>query len=173
MWSLAGIASQAGYEDMVSRISAGVPLEGGEVETIETRFGQVKINKTNPIIFPRGLLGMPDKYHFCLTEFPTEKLQQFKLLQSLDDYNLSFITLPIDFKNAIIEEKDLLAACADLEISTTDVVMVLIVSVHRSPQAVKLSVNARAPLFLDSQRRLAAQYVFQNDKYKVQHLISS
>ena len=169
MWSL---ADKHGGEDwMVGKLSAGMaPHE--ETETSETRFGSVRINKTNPIIFPRGLLGMPDKYHFCLTDFPTDKLQQFKLLQSLDDYNLSFITLPLDLKNPIIDEQDIRAACADLEVGLDDLALLVIVSVHRSPQSVRLSINARAPLFVDAGRRLAAQYVFQNDKYKVQHIIS-
>lgn len=164
---------QVGEDWMVGKLSTEIASQQiGDLETIETRFGAVRVSKTNPIIFPRGLLGMPDKYHFCLTEFPTEKLQQFKLLQSLDDVNLSFITLPLDLKNPIVDEKDIIDACADLEVPMDDLALLVIVSVHRSPQAVKLSVNARAPLFIDAQRRFAAQYVFQNDKYKVQHIIS-
>ena len=68
--------------------------DSSDNEVIDTRFGKVTIDKAKPVIFPKGLLGLPNKFHFSLTEFPSEKLRQFKLLQSQDDYALSFITLP-------------------------------------------------------------------------------
>lgn len=144
----------------------------GNLEQVETRFGKVSISRENPIVFPRGLLGMPDKFNFCITELPMEKFRQFKLLQCIDDTQLSFITLPVDVSNNIIEEVDVNKACEELEVKTDDLAILLIVSVHRSQQAVRLSVNARAPLFIDAPRRLAAQYVFSSDKYKVQHMIT-
>lgn len=142
-----------------------------DAETIETRFGKIVLKKDNPIVFPHGLLGMADKTQFFITEFPSEKLKQFKLLQSLDDYALSFITLPLDIDNSIISKDDLYAACSDVDIPKEDLSVVLIVSVHRSPAAVSLSVNARAPVLMDAKRRLAVQHVFPHDRYQVQHSI--
>lgn len=156
----------------VNRIESRVFMGTEQPEVIDTRFGRVALRKDNPIIFPRGLLGMPDKFHFFLTEFPSEKLHRFKLLQNLDDYALSFITLPLDLHNGIIADEDLIAASMELGIKTENLAVLLIVSVHRSVQGGSLSVNARAPLLVDSSSRLAAQYVFQTDKYKVQHSIS-
>jgi flagellar assembly factor FliW len=52
-------------------------------------------------------------------------------------------------------------------------VSLLMVSVHRTPGKTVLTVNARAPLLIDSQLRLAAQYVFQSDRYDVQHVITA
>lgn len=141
-------------------------------EEITTRFGKITVSRENPIVFPRGLLGMPDKFNYCITEFPVEKFRQFKLLQSLDDSQLSFITMPLEMKNPIIEEADITKACTELEVNQNDLALLLIVSVHRNQQFVRLSVNARAPLFVDAPRRLAAQYVFSTDKYKVQHMIT-
>ena len=46
------------------------------------------------------------------------------------------------------------------------------VSVHRSPEKVTLSVNARAPIFIDTVRRSAVQYVFPGEQYQVRHAIS-
>jgi len=70
-------------------------------ERIQTRFGEIPLKKNYPLSFPRGLLGMPDKRSFFITNFPSKKLQKFKLLQSLDDYTLSFITLPVDIHNSV------------------------------------------------------------------------
>lgn len=156
----------------VNRIESRVFLGTEQPEVIDTRFGKIALQKDSPIIFPRGLLGMPDKFHFFLTEFPSEKLRRFKLLQNLDDYNLSFITLPVDLHNGIITTEDLASACTDLDIKLENLAVLLIVSVHRTVSGNSLSVNARAPLLVDSSARLAAQYVFQTDKYKVQHTIS-
>jgi flagellar assembly factor FliW len=144
-----------------------------ETDVIDTRFGKIALKKDNPIVFPQGLLGMPDKSNFFLTEFPSEKLRQFKLFQCLDDYSLTFITLPLETDNAIITKEDLATACKDIDLPIADVAVLLIVSVHRSATAVTLSVNARAPLLIDSKRLLAAQYVFPHDRYKVQHTITA
>lgn len=146
--------------------------EGGPAEIMHTRFGEVMVDVSKAVHFPKGLLGMPDRMHFILANFPSEKMQQFKLLQSLDEIALSFITLPLDLANPIIEEADALGACADLDILPENLAMLLIVSVHRTPEAVRISANARAPVLIDATRKSGAQYVFQHDKYKVQHLIS-
>lgn len=143
-----------------------------EVISIESRFGAVKIDKAKAILFPIGILGMPDKHNFALTDFPNPKLAQFKLLQSLDDAELSFITLPLEIDNGIIAREDVLAAAQDMEIPVDQLGMVLIVSVHRGIADVQLSVNARAPIFIDTSRQIAAQYVFTSNKYAVQHYIT-
>jgi flagellar assembly factor FliW len=145
---------------------------GPQLEKIESRFGPITVDKAKAILFPVGILGMPDKHHFVLTEFPNAKLQQFKLLQSLDDPELSFITLPLELDNGIIERADVDNACRDMEIAAPDLAMVLIVSVHRGLTNVQLSVNARAPIFVDTSRQAAAQYVFTSSKYRVQHFIT-
>lgn len=141
-------------------------------EVIDTRFGKVEIYRQNPIVFPNGLLGMPDKFEFCLTNFPSDKLKRFKLLQSLDDLDLSFITLPVELANPIVEKADIENACRDLELPIGELTLLFIVTVHRQPNGVQLSVNARAPIFVHSMRRIATQYVFHNNKYQIQHVIS-
>lgn len=137
-------------------------------ELIDTRFGKIAIKRDNPILFPQGLLGMPEHVRFCLLEFPVRKFPQFRLLQSLEDNALSFITLPVEIDNAIVERDDIEKACKDLNIPVRDVAILLIVSVHRGASEVRLSVNARAPLLIDANRREATQYVFQNNRYLVQ-----
>ena len=143
-----------------------------EPETIDTRFGKIVLQKQNAIYFSAGLLGMPDKISFFLSDFPNENFKKFKILQSLNDYSLAFITLPIDINNEIIAIEDLNSACNEIGIKSENLAVVLIVSVHRSPEKVSISVNARAPILIDASTRLAAQYVFKSDKYQVQHYIS-
>lgn len=150
----------------------GTKATGPQPEKIESRFGAITVDKAKAILFPVGILGMPDKHNFVLTDFPNPKLQQFKLLQSLDDHELSFITLPVELDNSILDRADVDTARRDMEIEPADMAVVLIVSVHRGMTNVQLSVNARAPIFIDTRRQAAAQYVFTSSKYKVQHFIT-
>ena len=112
---------------------------------------------------------MPDKFRFFLTTFPNEKFNRFKLLQCLDDYKLS---LPCRLTETLSSARMISAKAAqDLKVLVENLVVLFVVSVHRIPGAVTLSVNARAPLLIDSVARVAVQYVFQADKYKVQQPI--
>ncbi len=144
----------------------------GATLSLKTRFGEVMVDVSKSIIFPRGLLGIPDKQRYAVTRFPSAKMAQFKMLQSLDDHQLSFITLPLDIENSIISSADIKAVAADMQIALEDLAVLLIVSVHRSPDQVRLSANARAPLFMDAKRKIGVQHVFQNENYKVQHMFS-
>ncbi len=167
--------SQQEMQRMVSE-SAVVPPEpvadDHSPEVIDTRFGEVTIYRKDPVVFPNGLLGMPDKFEYCLTKLPSDKLARFKLLQSLDDLELSFITLPLEVNNPIIEQDDIAVACKDLDIRMENLTLLLIVTVHRLPTGIKLSVNARAPVCVNTPRRVANQYVFHNNKYDIQHMIT-
>lgn len=144
---------------------------GSKMKEVDTRFGHVSINLANAIQFPKGLVGMPDKTEFCLTDFPNEKLARFKLMQSTTDDDLAFITLPLDVDNDFIDMEDIDMACQMLSIPRQDLAMLLIVSVHRGVGGVKLSVNCVAPVFIDSVKKTATQFVFAHTKYKVRHML--
>jgi len=141
------------------------------METLQSRFGSITVDTSKSVLFPRGLLGMPDKLNFVIAGFPNPKMQQFTLLQSLDDQATSFITLPLNLHNGIIGYPDLKAALLDLQIPEAQAAILLITTVHRQMDQAKLSVNARAPLLLNAETRSGTQYVFQQDRYKVQHML--
>lgn len=142
-------------------------------ERIETRFGVLQVAQTSPVHFPTGMLGLPTRSQFCIGEFPSERLnKRFKLLQSLEDHELSFITLPIEATNPIIQRADMDQAAKDLGIDLTQSQAYLVVTVHRNGNVVQLSVNARAPIFVHNLKRTAQQYVFPHSKYEIRHMIS-
>lgn len=157
---------------IVTSEAAKLPAKEQAREEVDTRFGKVTITRDNPITFPSGLLGMPDKNSYCLTTFPAKKFDRFKLLQSLDDKALSFITLPLELDNGIVAKEDVMQAAKDLNIPEGQLALLLIVSVHREVEGVRLSVNARAPILMDAARRTAHQYVFASNKYQIRHTIS-
>jgi flagellar assembly factor FliW len=136
-------------------------------EEVETRFGRVSLDMSRALQFPMGMLGMPDKTRYCLTHFPSEKMARFKLLQSLEDAALSFITLPVEIDNPMIERADIAQAAQDLGMALEDVLLLLVVTVQRESGVAQLSVNARAPLLVQVSRNVAAQYVFSHTKYLI------
>lgn len=138
-----------------------------EPQEIESRFGRITVNPARAISFPGGLLGMPDRTRFCLSHFPSEKMARFKILQSLDDESLAFITLPVELTNPIIERVDIEQASKDLEIPIDDVAVLFIVTVHRDTGVAQLTINARAPVIMHIGKRTASQYVFSHTKYLI------
>jgi len=139
-------------------------------ETIESRFGTLTVDTDKAIYLPHGVLGFPGKTKFVIAAFPNPKMQQFTVLQCLDDLAISFITLPLPLKNNIIAIADLQHVCRELHIPEEHAAALLIVNVHRGAK-VKLAVNARAPLMLNVEQRTGEQYVFQNDRYDLQHML--
>lgn len=154
-----------------ARLTETSPALTTIMETIASRFGDITVDTGKALLFQRGLLGMPDKQRFVLAKFPNPKMQQFTMLQSLDDVGLSFITLPLELKNSILSEADVREVCHELQIPEASLALLLIVTVHRGASQVKVSVNARAPLFIDAERKTGTQYVFRQDYYKVQHML--
>lgn len=170
-WRPSAGATSTTMEAAVSQQNDAKKAEEAETpsgEVIQTRFGPIEIFPDKAIAFERGLLGIPDSKNFVLTDFNTPNLEQFKLLQSIDNHELSFITLPLALNNAIISREDIDKAIQELSIETRHAALLLVVSVHRSPTKVTLSVNARAPLIIQAQKRQGTQYVFQHSRYHVQ-----
>jgi flagellar assembly factor FliW len=145
-------------------------IQSGKV--IDTRFGKLTVTYDKPILFEKGLLGMSEKTQYCLLDFPVKKFAQFKLLQSLEDTKLSFITLPLQADNEFINKEDVQQACDDLQIPLEDLTILLVVTVQRAQELVSLSVNARAPIFIHSEKRFAEQYVLRNNAYEVRQPLS-
>jgi flagellar assembly factor FliW len=140
---------------------------------VSTRFGKVTVNKEKAVHFAKGFVGMPDKQYFCMVDFPVTKLPRFKLMQCLTDDELAFMVLPIELTNEFIESEDIAEACKTLSIDEGNLGMALVVTIHRRVNAVSLSVNARAPIFIDTAKLTAAQYVLPNNKYEIRQMISS
>jgi len=140
---------------------------------IESRFGAITVSLENAIYFPQGLLGLPENLHFVLTDIPVKNMGQFKLLQCLNDHSLSFVVLPLGVENKFIESKDIEDCCNIMGVKKESALVLLIVSVQRSPESVKITANVRAPVMVDSERKVAGQYVFPNNKYEICQPLSS
>jgi flagellar assembly factor FliW len=138
--------------------------------TIESRYGPVSVNLKQALFFPKGLLGMPDMKDFCIGDLPDERLGNFKLLQSLNDHQLSFVVLPLEGENTFFDKEDVAECCEVTQIKPDNLLVLSIVSIQRIPgQETKITANIRAPLVIDVDEKVAIQYVFPNNKYQIRH----
>jgi len=139
--------------------------------TIESRFGTIEIAPESRVSLPNGLLGFGEFHDFGLASLPDGRHPQFRILQCLDAAELSFLVAPLNMESGAISESDLNEACTTLEISRERLAILLIVTVRRDDAGAHVSVNMRAPLFIDTARNIGRQYVMPNNKYSIRHAL--
>ncbi len=144
---------------------------------INSRFGKLKINRDKAIFFPNGLLGMTEFKKFSLCKFPNPKFVDFQILQSLESEELSFIVLPVNNESEkyanIIKEELVTECCDDLQISKEEMAFLMITSIERDKKTnnANITVNARAPLIINTSTRNGIQYVFPHENLDIRHQI--
>jgi len=148
-------------------------LKAPTEKLVKNRLGEFEINLTKKIFFYNGLLGLPEYKNYCLTHVPKAEGSNFKLLQSADENEVSFIVLPI-VKDAegnypLIENDDVKSITSELEVEEENIVLLLIVTFEQENEKSRIFVNARAPIIIDASKSAGLQYVFENNKYDVKH----
>jgi flagellar assembly factor FliW len=140
-----------------------------DIIKINSRFGEVTIDVSKAIFFPKGLYGMPENLSFGLVKFPSEKFANFSVLQCLNDQSLSFVVLPTGLKNSFVDEIDMIEACKTNNILPENLGALFIVSVQRTPEKTSLSINAKAPILIDTSTQTGLQHILLSPKYSVKH----
>lgn len=142
--------------------------EAADLFTIETRFGLLSFAEENRVVMPSGPLGFADKHKFVLGDLPPPANPCFKVLQSEEDNDLSFIVTPLKPEDGCIELADLEDVAMSASISWEDAAFLLIVTVRPTDDGAKITVNLRAPLVVDVKAGLARQIVMTNGNYPIQ-----
>lgn len=135
---------------------------------IQTRFGPIAFDPARTVTIARGLLGFPGRVRFVLAEVP-ERDVPFKLLQALDDPELGFLVLPLERERGPIARADLAQAARGLGFDWEALAVVAIVSLRAEAGGVRCTANLKAPLLIDTGRRLGCQYVLASDTYELRH----
>lgn len=142
-----------------------------ESQVIESRFGTIEITPESIITLPNGLLGFAEFHEFGLASLPEGRHPQFRVLQCLNSAELAFLVAPLNMDSGAIEKNDLSEACTTLGITIDRLAILLIVTVRRDENGAQVSVNMRAPLFVDTARNIARQYVMPSNKYSIRHTL--
>ena len=151
----------------------GAPTGGEPAESVavETRFGRIEFDTDATLTMPKGMLGFAGSTEFGLAPLPGAPEAPFRLLQSLSDPDASFPVLPIGMDEVGIDKEDLDAALGASGIPREHAGILLVVTARKSDAQVELTVNLRAPIFVDTRRRVARQLVLANDKYPIRHAL--
>jgi flagellar assembly factor FliW len=81
--------------------------------------------------------------------------------------------MPFEHRNGTIAAHDLEEALQSVNIREENLLTLLLVSVHQDSDNIRrLSVNLRAPLFVDAITKQGAQHIFGNSSYAIRHMIS-
>lgn len=139
--------------------------------TVETRLGPVAARRNATIDMPQGPLGFARHTRFALVELPNPNLARFRLLQSLDAPDVSFVVAPVEGSGGPIAKVDLDEACLSAGLAPGNLLVLVIVTVRSAPSGVTLTANLRAPVIVDVQKRVGRQVVLANPNYAVRHPI--
>lgn len=155
----------------MSHVAALAPAPVGPLTAgreIQTRFGPIAVDPARTVTIARGLLGFPGRVRFALAAVP-ERDVPFKLLQALDDPELGFLVLPLDHESGPIARADLAQAARGLGFESQALAAIAIVSLRAESGGIRCTANLKAPVLIDTARRLGAQYVLASDAYQLRH----
>jgi len=150
----------------------GVLMSGNAENTIkiENQLGSFEFDSNNLLTFDSGIVGFHDLRDFALASLPYDNMDNFKLLQSIEVPDLSFIVLPTSPDSAMLEEKDLAEISKSFNnLDPKNMALLFIVTIRQLPAGIKMTMNQRAPVVLDTASKKGRQFILSNTKYSVQH----
>src|SRR5690606_15728377 len=95
---------------------------------------------------------------FALAPIPKPRLSRFMVLQSIEQPTLSFIVLPVA-EGDLLAAADREEACGTLGCAPEEAAFLLIVTVRKEGERSAMSVHLRAPIAVDTRRKIARQCV--------------
>ncbi|MGH1479888.1 MAG: flagellar assembly protein FliW [Geminicoccales bacterium] len=143
-------------------------LEKPAKPTITTKFGDLEIDESKIVNFVDGLYGLEQHHTFVLTSVP-DWPDVFKLLQAIDDPQLSLIVLPLEGIGGPIDPVDFSQACQMLGFNEELTAVLGIVTMRAQSSNQVFTVNLKAPVLIDTESRQGRQHVFASEKYDLRH----
>jgi len=129
---------------------------------IMTRFGEVEYDPDNLLIFPAGLIGLPNLRSFIV--MPNRKQGPLFWIQSVDEPEIAFVlTDPTNFFLDYVVKPDT-AERSSLQIDEEDECYVL--SVVTVPPDQKITLNLAAPVLFAPKSNRAIQVILENTEYQ-------
>jgi flagellar assembly factor FliW len=160
-------AHQAAHAKAVAPVAA----PESDTITVPTMFGPMSFARDALLTLPAGLIGMPGRKSFGLGDMPDASYGNFKLLQCIEQPELAFLVLPIEFLPDRIGAADIAEALTALSVPAEQAALLLIVTARKSDGHVTLTANLRAPVVVNRKERVARQYVMPNSAYEIRHVL--
>lgn len=128
---------------------------------------------TVPLTFPRGLLAFPDAQHFLLRPLGDPRLPQLLLLQGEGPDAPRFLVMGPRAAGASLPAAEMCMTCRRLEVEPEDARWFLIVTVDWDGKRPDFYANCRAPLLIDSRRRLGWQRILVDEAQSLRRPLAS
>ncbi|NQU42035.1 flagellar assembly protein FliW [bacterium] len=134
-----------------------------------TRFGQIEVPEETVLNLPDGVLGLCETKRYVLLEHDSEGTP-FKWLQAVDNPDLAFIVMD---PNLVVEDyrvefEEETAEKLGVEKPGADLAMMAIVNIPRE-NPIAMTVNLRAPIVVQVQKRVGWQIVLPDEDYPIRH----
>lgn len=150
-----------------------------ELIQINTKFGYITLNPAKALTFPYGIVGYSNIKKYCLAAFPGQsKLSGSYLLHSIEaEEKVCFVTFLLvkEFyqdENSLIKRSDINDAVEGLKIAEDDLNMFIIAKLHKINEELKVSINLKAPIFVDLKNKIGYQRVLLKNNYSMNYFIS-
>ncbi len=134
---------------------------------LETRFGTFACEPAECFHLASGLIGFPELRDVALTRLPGHRFAGLWLMLSVEDAALAFVVQPYRSELGLLAAEDLAAAIGRHRIAPENAQVLLIANPQRRGERMEVHVNLRAPLILDSARRLGWQHVLPSEDYEI------
>ncbi|MFH1806012.1 MAG: flagellar assembly protein FliW [Pseudomonadota bacterium] len=152
------------------------PADAPTSVSIKTLFGQREFQWDKAIYMPTGLTGFENHNVFALANFPGDTTGCFKLLQSLTEPELAFVVAPYNAASGVIKESHVTQMLSSVAIAPDDAAILFIVTLYKDEnngEALRMSVNLRAPIIIDTERQVAWQRTLPYEEYPYRKMLDS
>ncbi|WP_346934801.1 flagellar assembly protein FliW [Clostridium sp.] len=121
---------------------------------------------SNIITFNNGLPGFESLKTFVLEDI--EGSEPFKMIKSIEDENIGFVTIvPFDFK-VDYEVKLTEAVINSLKVEAPEDVLILN-TVTLNSDVKKITTNLKAPIIINLKNNLGYQMILDRENYSIKH----
>ena len=135
----------------------------GSIKAQTSRFGEIEVNPDLIITMTKAFLGFPDSTRFILR--PGKKESPFMWLQSLDDPELAFVTIPPQALGLEYAPPIPASIRQELKIEAEKNPDMLLILTIPEGKPEDMTANLLGPIVINSHERLARQVVLDPNKY--------
>lgn len=143
-------------------------VDTGATLQYTTRYGDIHLREDRLISFPQGLFGFNHCTVFGLTKIPNLDESPILLLQCVNEPEVSFMVAAPELLGLEIAAADRKQALKDTNMPENLTQFVLILTLYDHGEGYYITANLRAPVLIDSERRIAKQYIMSNKTYSTQ-----
>lgn len=136
-----------------------------------TRYGDVHLREDRLIAFPNGLFGFGDCTVFGVSKLPNVDESPLMLLQCVNEPDVAFMVGDPAVLGLSIDVEDKKQALKETKMPAEHTQFLVILTMYDHGDGYYVTANMRAPILVDSAKRVAKQHILTNKEYSTQQKI--